>query len=296
MKWNLIIVLFFFLLTGCQSKEYTVSFNTLGGTTLNSVKIPHGGTIENVEPPKKDGYIFVSWEKDGVIYNEKTPINEDLTLTANWILAPDLSKEYRVVFDINGELSETVVKGKNLLAKPKDPTIKYYSFAGWYDGTTLYNFDSPVTKDLYLVAKFEKKFLTVSFDLDGGSGISKTKVEAGTTIEKPKTPTKLGYNFVGWYYLGKVYNFNSIIENDLTLTAKWKAIEYVTVKYQTNGGTLIKSETIIKGESAPIPSDPIKEGYRFEYWQYNGVEYDFKKPVEETIELIAIYNEDSLGE
>lgn len=292
MKWNLIIVMFFFLLTGCQTKEYTISFNTSGGTILDSVRIPHGGTIENITPPEKEGYIFVSWERDGVIYNEKTPINEDMTLTATWTAIPDLSKEYQVIFDLNGEINKTIVKGKTIVSEPQVPSLKYYDFIGWYDGKELYNFNTPVTKDLYLVAKFKKKMLTISFDLKGGSGISKTKVEAGTALTKPDIPTKLGYNFVGWYYLGKVYNFNSLVEKDMTLTAKWQAIEYVTVRYKTNGGTLINSETIIKGETASIPEEPIKEGHKFLYWQYNGIEYDFNLPVEETIELIAVYQAD----
>jgi len=292
MKKIVVIVLIILILTGCNTKEYHVTFDTAGGNLLKSITVPKGKTIEDVEPPKKEGYLFVTWEKNGIIYNEKTPVTEDMTLTAVWTAIPDLSKEYKVIFDVNDEITEVVVNAKTTVAKPDDPSLKYYNFVGWYDGGEQYDFNTLVTKDLYLVAKFERKFLTVSFDLDSDFGIVKQQIEAGKKLMRPEIPTKLGYKFVGWYYLGKAYNFNLPIEKDITLTAVWEPIKYVTVRYLTNGGTPIDSETIIKGEKAKVPNPPLKDGYKFLYWQYNGLEYDFDLPVEETIELIAIYQVD----
>ena len=296
MKKMFAIVLIILGLTGCQEKKYMVTFDTAGGTLLDSVMIEHGKTIEDILLPEKEGYLFVGWEKNGIMYNDKTPITEDISLVARWIEVPDLSKEYKVVFDVNNKSSEQIIKSKELVKRPKDPSLKYYKFVGWYLGQELYDFSKPVTKDLYLVAKFERKILTISFELDGGSGLTETKIEAGGKIMKPSVPTKLGYKFVGWYYLGKSYNFNSIVEKDITLKAVWRPISYVTVKYVTNGGTPIKSEIILEGGKAPKPQDPVKEGYKFIEWQYNGIEYDFNLPVEETIELIAIYQEEVLSD
>jgi len=292
MKKLLVIFYIILFLSGCESKKYTINFDSQGGTTIDSIEVLKGDTIKNVSPPQKEGYIFVSWEKDGTTFNKNTPIDEDMTLKAIWTEMPNLSREYKVVFDINGKITEEIIEAKQKIEKPKDPTLKYYNFTGWYNEKELYDFDTPVTKDLYLVANFERKILTVSFELDGGSGISEKKIEAGLKLDKPDTPSKLGYKFVGWYYLGKSYNFNSVVEKNIKLVAKWKPINYVTVRYLTNGGTAIKSEVITSGDKAPKPKDPQKDGYKFAYWMYNGIEYDFNLPVEETIELIAIYTEE----
>ena len=283
------IFLLLILLTGCKGKEYTVTFNTDGGSLLESVAVESGDTIENIIPPKKDGYVFVSWAKDGIKYNDKTPIKENLNLTAIWTEAPDLNKEYKVIFSYPDNEVEVTVNGKEKVKKPKDASMKYHKFVGWFLDNELYNFDTPVTKDLFLVAKFEKKIVTVKFDLDGGSGVTERQIDAGKKLNIPDVPTKFGYNFVGWYLLGKEYNFNSVVEKDITLTAKWQPVEYVTIRFDTDGGTELKSQVLESGKKAKVPDNPEKEGYIFKYWEYNGEEFDFNTEIKETIIVKAIY-------
>ena len=142
---------------------------------------------------------------------------------------------------------------------------------------------------MFLVAKFEHKIIDIKFNLDGGSGISEKKIEAGKPLAKPDDPTKFGYNFVGWYLLGKEYNFNSIVEKDLTLVAKWEPISYVTVKFDTDGAEEIKSQVIESGHTIKKPVDPIKEGYTFKHWSYNEEEFNFDTEITQNITLKAIY-------
>ena len=66
-----------------------------------------------------------------------------------------------VRFDLGGKpgtapAAQTVVKGKRA-EKPEDPEAEGYEFQGWYDGSTLFDFSSPVTKDLTLVASWKKQ-------------------------------------------------------------------------------------------------------------------------------------------
>lgn len=67
-------------------------------------------------------------------------------------------KEYKVVFDSNGgtKISEVKIKGNERVSEPNDPTKEGYIFDGWYLDNKLYNFDSKVTKDIVLKAKWNK--------------------------------------------------------------------------------------------------------------------------------------------
>ena len=65
---------------------------------------------------------------------------------------------YTITFNSNGgtEFSSQQVEEKNKVTKPVDPTKDGYNFIGWYVGDEPYNFDSEVTKDLEIVAKWEE--------------------------------------------------------------------------------------------------------------------------------------------
>ena len=65
---------------------------------------------------------------------------------------------YTITFNSDGgtEFASQQVEEKNKVTKPADPTKEGYNFIGWYVGDEPYNFDSEVTKDLEIVAKWEE--------------------------------------------------------------------------------------------------------------------------------------------
>ena len=67
------------------SEEYiTVSFDTDGGSNIDSVVIKIGETIKEPDIPTKDGYTFKGWyiEEEGFSFSK--PITEEITLKAKW--------------------------------------------------------------------------------------------------------------------------------------------------------------------------------------------------------------------
>ncbi len=105
-----------------------------------------------------------------------------------------------------------------------------YTFKHWaLQGQTnvAYNFDTPVTKDIRLLAIWEKTIYTVKFDTDGGSGsFPDVKVEHGSKVKEPSSkPTKSGYNFKYWALKGQTteYDFsNTPVTSNITLVAIWE--------------------------------------------------------------------------
>ena len=113
--------------------------------------------------------------------------------------------------------------------KPADPTLKGYTFAFWYLGedeqnATAYDFNTPVTENITLTAKWNINKYTVTFNSYGGTPVPLAQeVEYGHTATKPVEPTLKGYTFDGWYLDGEEepFDFGTTITSDITLTAKW---------------------------------------------------------------------------
>lgn len=62
---------------------------------------------------------------------------------------------------------------------------------------------------------------TVIFNTDGGSTIDKQVVNSGALVSRPTDPSKTGYTFAGWYLENDIFNFDTRLTQDITLTAKW---------------------------------------------------------------------------
>lgn len=292
MRSKIIILILCLILTGCGSKTYTITFNTDGGTPLENIVIKEGENIKDIELPVKDGYLFVSWIKDGHEFDENTPINEDLTLTATWIETPELYDTYTVIYQVEGNVEKEVVKENSIISKPVDPEKENHTFIGWYVGDELYDFNNPIKKDLVLEAKFELDTITVTYELDGGTGPGLTKVIKGESLEIPNPPTKEGYKFIKWTLNEQDFSFTTKIEEDITLKAIWEKIEYVTIEFDTNDGNEINKITIEKYTKINSLPSPIKEGYTFKYWSLNNEPFDTDTKIEENIILKAVYDKD----
>lgn len=187
----------------------------------------------------------------------------------------------------------TVDKGTTLdeTSKPANPEKEGYVFAGWYtnvDLTDKYNFDLPVTADLKLYAKFEESVAvetqTVTFMKDAETLFDTSVVKKGNTVGVPAEPTNDGYSFAGWYTDVKcttAYDFNLPVNTDITLYAKWLA-KY-TVSFDTDGGSIVESQTVVTGNKATKPAvNPTKKGYNFVGWYTDNTyttEFDFENTI-----------------
>ena len=199
---------------------------------------------------------------------------------------PDMTSYEVNLFDGDTLLQTIEVKKddtlESVVGKFKTPTKAGFSFEGWYlDEAYTKDFDTfveSISESLSLYAKWkpieaEAKIYSVHFNTNGGSHIAAIDVEENKAIKKPVDPTKADYTFEGWFSdeaLTLPFNFETLITQDITLYAKWKAVEVViekfTVSFETNGGGTIDSVPVEKGKTVTKPVDPTKENYTFEGW------------------------------
>lgn len=67
-------------------------------------------------------------------------------------------------------------------------------------------------------------YYDVKFNTNGGSNVPAQSIRRNSTANEPKTPTKDGYTFEGWYtdaQCTKAYDFSTKVTKDITLYAKW---------------------------------------------------------------------------
>lgn len=196
-------------------------------------------------------------------------------------------------FDGDKEYTDlaTKVDENGKLIRPTDPEKEGYIFAGWYTDSEFkepYNFDSSVTNNLKLYAKFEESAAvetqTVTFMKDAETPFDTSVVKKGNTVGVPAKPTNDGYSFGGWYTdvnCTTAYDFNSPVNTDITLYAKWLA-KY-TVSFDTDGGSTVESQTVVTGNKATKPtSTSTKKGYNFVGWYTDNTyttEFDFENTI-----------------
>lgn len=281
-------------------KRYTVFYKDGGhgqSTRPADEKVEEGKYATRPTDPTEKGWIFKGWyENDDYIGDafdfEKTQITHDITLTARWVQA------FTVKFDANGHgtaPADQIVEINGKAVKPTDPTDGAYSFQGWYttaECTTEFRFDTPITEDTTLYAKWVKKPI-VSFNTNGhGAAPASQTVELNGKAAKPADPTAEGYVFRGWYTTAECiteFDFNTPIAADTTLYAKWD--EIYTVTFNVGGhGTAPAAQKVENGGKATKPENPTAKGWRFDGWYTDEkctARYDFDKAVTANTTLYA---------
>ena len=65
------------------------------------------------------------------------------------------------------------------------------------------------------------------------------------------------------------------------------------VTFDSNGGSSVDQQDVVKGEKATQPADPTKQDYLFDGWYYGDTLYDFSQPVNDNITLQAHWKTDT---
>lgn len=180
-------------------------------------------TLQDVS---KTGYVFNGWY-DGVASKvERIQPGQkvgNLVLEASWTLIT-YNITYMNTFDVqNSNVATYDVEDEIILA---DLERDGYQFVGWY--TNPENANTKVTTiaegtvgDITLYAVWDVKQCTVKYASDEYPDVI---VIFGDTLDELYVPMREGYEFVGWYsdsLYRNQFTENTVVNNDITLYAKW---------------------------------------------------------------------------
>ena len=261
--------------------EYNITMDLSGGS--GQEKVVYTMTDEDFElpTPTRHGYEFVGWTGEGITTPQtsvKIPKGStgNKAYTANWQVI-----EYTITLDTNGGPVVSPIKYtvEDLF------TLPYilrpgYEFAGWtLDGSGMLPFTPLIiypgtTGDLHYKAEWRLAEYTITMDLDGGSGQEKVVYTITDEEFELPTPTRNGYEFVGWTGERITTPQTSVkipkgSTGNKAYTANWKVIRY-TITLVTNGGAVIASIRYTVEDSVTLPIPPERPGYEFAGWVLDG--------------------------
>lgn len=182
---------------------------------------------------------------------------------------------HTVTFDVNGgtpEYGSVQVAHGETVAKPLTVPLKAgNTFVSWQLNGTDYDFNTPVTQDITLVAKYGTVGYNITYDLDGGempSGVTNpTYYDVTTPTFTLNNPVKTGYTFKGWTGSNGTTPQTRVTvtqgtTGNLNYTANWEINQY-TVKFEDDNavssdrsdGLFPKTVTVDYGSAVTYPAD-----------------------------------------
>jgi uncharacterized repeat protein (TIGR02543 family) len=208
---------------------YTVTFDlgshgTLGsGTLVQTVNSGAGATAPVVTA--NAGWNFTGWD---VAFNN---ITSNLTVTAQYSqITYTLTYTAGANGSISGASPQTVNSGASGTAVTAVAANGYH-FVNWSDASTANpRTDTNVTANITVTASFAINTYTVTFNANGGNGVTPTSESAtfGQLVTAPSVmPTRTGYALSGWNTAangtGTAWTFASttMTAGDMTLYAQW---------------------------------------------------------------------------
>ena len=179
-------------------KTWTVTFDTAGGSAVNSQTVDDGGVAVAPDPsPTRDDCRFTGWQYDGKSYDFGSKVTGDITLTAQWVRTAD---QWTITFDLNGGHAPAGKDAKTLYAERKvydgdslvsptadianEPQLDGYTFEGWSTvkddalAVSVVSFDSsgkslmPIDRDGTLYALWSRENRVVKPESSGSTGSS----------------------------------------------------------------------------------------------------------------------------
>ena len=206
--------------------QYTITFDTAGGSEIDSIEQDYDTAITAPDAPTKEGYTFIGWD---TTVPKKMPA-KDMTVKARWQI-----NRYKITFDTDGgsEIDPIEQDYDTAITAPDNPTKEGYAFIDW---------------DTTVPAKMPARDMTIK--------------ALWKDIEKPTGKISLDTN--EWKTLLNTITFGLFFKDTqtVTITATDNSGDAVKIEYLLSAKELTEAElasAAFTAHTAPFGIDPDNE-------------------------------------
>ncbi|MDD8049003.1 MAG: InlB B-repeat-containing protein [Thomasclavelia sp.] len=299
--------------------EYTVIYNTAGGSTIANKTGVHFGdaSLLPTTTPTREGYTFNGWKLGTTTITDATKYSDlvandqvaSVTLVAQWT-QNDYTVHYDLGYTGSTNPEDKTVHFSDTSLLPTAPTREGYTFDGWYvDNTKVTSstkYSDLVTDDSVSETTLTGKWTPVDYKVtyEAPKADDSSDVPTQTTNNHIKdvitvssdVPTREGWTFTGWTI--KTPTTVTISDgkftmpaSDVVLEANWTQNDY-TVHYDLGytGSTNPEDKTVHFSDTSLLPTAPTREGYTFDGWYVDNTK------VTSTTKYSDLVTDDSVSE
>ena len=209
-----------------QINRYKITFDTDGGSEIDSIEQDYDTEITAPDAPTKEGYTFIGWD---TTVPKKMPA-KDMTVKARWQI-----NRYKITFDTDGgsEIDPIEQDYDTAITAPDNPTKEGYAFIDW---------------DTTVPAKMPARDMTIK--------------ALWKDIEKPTGKISLDTN--EWKTLLNTITFGLFFKDTqtVTITATDNSGDAVKIEYLLSAKELTEAElasAAFTAYTAPFGIDPDNE-------------------------------------
>ena len=209
-----VLVLAMAVLPACnEAKEYTVTFDSTGGSAVKSLKIKEGEKITRPSNPTKEMFTFSNWYSDKALtkifnFDKETMPAKNITLYAGWIPEQNVMVRFNAnggKFDDQTTVHSAVYKLGEKVIEPgqsERPSFVGYQFGGWctdVEGTHPFDFNTSLHESVDLYARWNdhSDYAYISY-YGNGKLLMRFPFMKGAALQEHAVDL-VGYQVDGWY-------------------------------------------------------------------------------------------------
>lgn len=294
----------------CSTTKFEVSFDSVGGSAVQSQEVEKGGFAEEPTAPSKSGYSFAGWTLNGEDFVfATTAIENDVTLKAKWNANTDT--KYYVTVKEDGEdetaayataFGLTESGGKYYLTGTTDTQADISELAeekaktGYHvDASSVLTGNIAGDGTLSLTVEYLLNKYTVVFENGGGSGTMDDQEFAygEETALYTNEFTKEYYNFTGWKCGDQVYEDGAIISSltdvhgeEFVFVAQWKKID-VSIAKDSNSAKSATDWIGSNNDAAHLAAGKTGSGAQYTFTVFD----ELDKTSEKVVISMIVYSE-----